>query len=108
MPSRQLLRSMFWKVGGSGLATKCGSRPATLEKGHVVQMIREKGFHHPGDVSKEGLSGSVRGNFEHEYELKTPNGNPVVIDYATGLMWQQSGSGDKIPWQEAAGDIEEG
>jgi len=72
------------------------SRPARLEKGYVVQMIREKGFHHPGDLSKEGLSGSVRGNFEHEYELKTLNGDPVVIDHATGLMWQQSGTFDAI------------
>jgi hypothetical protein len=55
-------------------------------------MIREKGFNHPGDHSKEELSGYVWGNFQHEYELKTFNEDKVVIDHATGLMWQQSGS----------------
>jgi S1-C subfamily serine protease len=39
------------------------SKPATLEPGYVVQMIREKGFNHPGDLSKEGgfpvMSGEI-------------------------------------------------
>jgi Protein of unknown function (DUF1566)/Trypsin-like peptidase domain len=68
------------------------STPVRLGKGYIVQMIREKGFNHPGDYSKEELSGYFRGNFQHEYELKTFNGDKVVIDHATGLMWQQSGS----------------
>jgi Tol biopolymer transport system component len=83
------------------------SKPARLEEGHIVQMIREKGFHHPGDLSKDGLSGSVRGNFEHEYELKTLNDDPVVIDHATGLMWQQSGSSSSLDWKEVKGYIDE-
>jgi S1-C subfamily serine protease len=62
------------------------SKPATVEPGYVVQMIREKGFNHPGDMSKEGGSGYVRGNFQHEYELQTLNGIEVVIDRATDLM----------------------
>jgi hypothetical protein len=31
---------------------------------------------------------SVFGNFRHEYEVRMLNGHRVVIDHATGLMWQ--------------------
>jgi Protein of unknown function (DUF1566)/Trypsin-like peptidase domain len=82
------------------------SNPATLEPGYVMQMIREKGFNHPGDLSKEGVSGYVRGNFQHEYEEKTFNGIKVVIDHATGLIWEHSGSGTTMAWKEAKGYIE--
>jgi len=100
--TQYVLESWGVKVGD-----QLRSRPATLAKGHIVQMIREKGFHHPGDLSNEGLSGSVRGNFEHEYALKTLNGDTVVIDHATGLMWQQAGSFKAIPLGEAKGYIDE-
>jgi hypothetical protein len=76
------------------------SKPAKIPEGRIVQMIREKGFNHPGNLSHKGLSGSVRGNFEHEYELQTLNGDTVVIDHATGLMWQQSGSEPIFEWEE--------
>jgi TolB protein len=82
------------------------SNPATLEPGYVVQMIREKGFNHPGDMSKEGGSGYVRGNFQHEYEEKTFGGIKVVIDHATDLMWEQSGSGTRMAWKETKGYID--
>jgi Tol biopolymer transport system component len=82
------------------------SKPATVEPGYVVQMIREKGFNHPGDTSKEGGSGDVRGNFQHEYEVKTFKGINVVIDRATDLMWEQSGSTTRMAWKETKGYIE--
>jgi hypothetical protein len=69
-------------------------------------MIREKGFNHPGDMSKEGVSGYIRGNFLHEYEAKTLNGIKVVIDHATDLMWEQSGSGTTMDWEEIKGYID--
>ena len=72
------------------------SQPAKLTAGNIVHMIREKRFHHPGDQSKDGLSGSAIGSFQHEYEAKTINGDKVVIDHATGLIWQQSGSSDGL------------
>jgi len=37
----------------------------------------------------------------HNYEVKTINGDKVVIDNATGLMWQQSGNWKAIEWNEA-------
>ena len=77
------------------------SRPAKLLAGNIVNMIREKRFHHPGDQSKDGLSGSVIGSFPHEYEAKIIDGVKVVIDHATGLMWQQSGSSDGLSIETA-------
>ncbi len=35
---------------------------------------------------------------KHRYEKKSINGNDVVIDYATGLMWHQSGSINYMRW----------
>jgi tRNA A-37 threonylcarbamoyl transferase component Bud32 len=32
------------------------------------------------------------GDFKNNYQLKTIKNNPVIYDYATGLMWHQSGS----------------
>jgi hypothetical protein len=37
----------------------------------------------------------------HNYNLKTIRGDKVVIDYATGLMWHQSGSDEFIRWNKA-------
>ena len=64
--------------------------PTTLSKEQIVNMIREKGFHHPADYSQQGLSASVAGNFPHTFELRTFYDQQVVIDHVTGLMWQQA------------------
>ncbi len=37
----------------------------------------------------------------HRYELKEINGDKVVIDHATGLMWLQPGSDENIEWDNA-------
>ena len=72
------------------------SQPAKLLAGNIVNMIQEKRFHHLGNLTKDGLSGSAIGSFPHEYEAKTIDGDKVVIDHATGIMWQQSGSADFV------------
>ena len=77
------------------------SQPAKLTPGNIVNMIAEKRFHHPGERTKDGLSGSAIGSFPHEYEAKTIAGDKVVIDHATGLMWQQSGSSDGLSIESA-------
>ncbi len=41
----------------------------------------------------------------HNYEKKSIKGGNVVIDYATGLMWLQSGSKDYMQWIAANGWI---
>ncbi len=37
----------------------------------------------------------------HSYGLKEINGDKVVIDHATGLMWHQPGSDENMEWEEA-------
>jgi len=34
----------------------------------------------------------------HDYELKSIKDDKVVIDHATGLMWHQSGSDERMSW----------
>jgi PKD repeat protein/uncharacterized protein (UPF0548 family) len=40
---------------------------------------------------------------KHDYELKSSDGEKVVIDHATGLMWHQSGSVDTMEWNTIFG-----
>lgn len=42
----------------------------------------------------------------HEYNVKTINNDRVVEDYATGLMWHQSGSDKCMNWKRAQKWIE--
>ncbi len=49
----------------------------------------------------------VYSTIDHDYEVKMINGDKVVIDHSTGLMWHQLGSKDYMPWQEAPYEIEE-
>ncbi len=37
----------------------------------------------------------------HSYGLKLVNNDNVVIDHATGLMWHQPGSDNKMEWEKA-------
>jgi hypothetical protein len=43
------------------------------------------------------------GEFQNDYDLKSINGDKVVIDHATDLMWHQSGSGKSMEWNQANG-----
>jgi hypothetical protein len=36
----------------------------------------------------------------HRYEKKSINGDTVVIDYATGLIWHQNGSDENMKWKK--------
>lgn len=38
---------------------------------------------------------------KHDYEVNTINGDKVVIDHTTGLMWRQSGSIESMKWSGA-------
>ncbi|GJQ60204.1 MAG: hypothetical protein SCALA701_30050 [Candidatus Scalindua sp.] len=51
----------------------------------------------------EEYKDNVTGNriVNHNYRLDTINGNSVVIDNVTGLMWHQSGSKVGTTWQDA-------
>ena len=43
---------------------------------------------------------------KHDYNLKMIRGDKVVVDKATGLMWHQSGTDDRMDWYEANERIE--
>ncbi|MCP4405472.1 MAG: DUF1566 domain-containing protein [bacterium] len=66
------------------------SKPASLGKQDILNMIRQKGFHHPDDYSGIGLSGSVKGTIRHQYESRSFYGEAIVIDRSTGLIWQKT------------------
>lgn len=81
--------------------------PAALANADILDMIKQRGYHHPNDLSSWGLSGTVKGTMQHAYVSQTPNGVNVVIDQATGLMWQQAGSPDRMNWDQAKAYIEQ-
>jgi len=60
------------------------SIPQTLDKADVRTMVKKRGFF-------EKYYNST-GDFLNHYELHAINNQKVIMDYATGLMWHQSGS----------------
>ncbi|UCE07749.1 MAG: DUF1566 domain-containing protein [bacterium] len=65
-----------------------------LSEGDATEMIRMLDFY---DKNKNPEGNS----FNHQYKLQEINGNKVVFDQATGLMWQQSGSPEYINYDAA-------
>lgn len=100
--ARYILESWGVKFG-----MKLRSKPASLPPAYVAKMVRDRGFSHPYDLSNKGLSGSSLSLFENEFESRQFNGEKVILDQATGLMWQQDGSEEQIRRSEADAYIEE-
>lgn len=75
--------------------------PAAVSAAQVRQLISRHGFHHPADWSAYGLSGSITGHIQHDYAVIQIDKVTVVKDYATTLMWQQSGPADPLTWPRA-------
>ena len=73
--------------------TKLRDRPKTLSTDEIRKMFKNKGF--------RDIEWNPEGDFPNEYEEKILSKHRVVIDYACGLMWQQSGSRNKITLKEA-------
>jgi hypothetical protein len=86
----------------AGLRSTAASVPAQ----EVARTIAEHAFSHPGVSFLDGMPRQVAGRFKHSFETKTINGANVVIDHATGLVWQQSGSSDALASEEAPEYIE--
>ncbi len=76
--------------------------PAAMTGSGVVHIIRMKGFHHPSGRLPDGSQGGIIGNFGHEYEVRAGSDDTVIIDRATELMWQQSGSQEALAFQSEA------
>lgn len=86
----------------SGTRVQLRSEPNMLSVKHIVQMIQDYGFSHPYDLSEYELAGRIIGDFQHDYEPRTIDGETIVVDHATGLMWQAFGSAKPlVPWQAA-------
>lgn len=64
-----------------------------LSSDAVKEMLQEKGFYH-SQWNKNGKG------IRHQYAAKTINNDKVVIDEATGLMWQQSGSNEFMTYDK--------
>ncbi len=64
------------------------SAPVTLEETELSNMI------------------AGAGDVQHEYEAKNLRSAQVVIDHATGLMWQRSGSLERLSYEAAKGYIQ--
>ncbi len=60
---------------------------------HDISFIK---MHSKKDCGFNGYS-----IINHDYEVKNIDGNNVVVDHATGLMYHQSGSPEYMTWQDA-------
>ncbi len=52
-------------------------------------------------VNKHNYGFYGHSTIKHNYEMKSINEEATVIDYATGLMWHQSGSELEMDWKKA-------
>lgn len=74
------------------------SRPGTLSKNEIREMIEKRGF--------RDSVWNPEGDFPNKFKVQIIKGDKVVVDYATGLMWQQSGSSNEMSLREAVNYID--
>jgi hypothetical protein len=67
---------------------------STLSKSDTEKMLREHDFFEP-DLNWMGKG------IRHQYEMIDQHGRELVIDYTTGLTWQQSGSESEMTFDMA-------
>lgn len=97
-PDDQPRKTIVPRVKGL-TSVKLRAAPATISSDAIYQMVRERGFSFPAV--------NLRGDFRHEYEAKNESGVQVIVDHATGLMWQQSGSVDTMSYGAAQAYVAE-
>ena len=85
--------------GGPVETVTLRSESAELTADDIMQVVNEKGFHCPGE--------NLKGSFQNSFEQATFMDAPVVIDHATGLMWQQSVSEERLDWREAEAYVQQ-
>ncbi|MCU0644134.1 MAG: TIR domain-containing protein [bacterium] len=75
--------------------------PKTLSYADVKSILRQYDFYcKEYDWSKEYSNPNGSG-FANQFESKTIQGDKVVLDNASGLMWQQSGSANYMNYEDA-------
>jgi hypothetical protein len=52
-------------------------------------------------VNKHNYGFYGHSTINNSYENKSENGDNVVVDHTTGLIWQQSGSDEEMDWPKA-------
>jgi hypothetical protein len=79
----------------SGLWLSLRSKPlANLHREEVTAVLKLHGFFDKyWNEEGQGVS--------HRYEMQDSEGEKIVLDHATGLMWQQSGTSDYITFAKA-------
>ncbi len=75
------------------------SKPKSLSSSEVKSMLKRRDFF--------DSVWNKSGDFSNKYEAKIINGENVVIDHATGLMWHQSGSEKYMTYDKAKQWIDE-
>ena len=70
------------------------SEPSFLTISEVESMIRKKDFY------DEILNSQAKG-FDNLFQARAVNGDKIVLDFASGLVWQQSGSSKNMNYEKA-------
>jgi hypothetical protein len=70
------------------------NKPKAISEGDATEMIRKFGFY-------DKYKNSEGEGFNHKYELQKINGDKVVFDQETELMWQQDGSDYDLEFDKA-------
>jgi len=81
--------------------------PKKLSEADVKDVLKKYDFYCREYSWSENYSNPDGQGFSNQFELKTIQGDAVVIDHASGLMWQQSGSSEYMNYEEAKKWIED-
>ncbi len=68
--------------------------PSTINTTKIRKQFEAMGF--------RDVEWNPDGDFPNEYEAISINGDKIVVDYTSGLMWQQSGSINEMLFNETA------
>lgn len=76
------------------------SEPTSLSSDQMKAMLKRNDFF-------DSYDNKTANGFDNQFETQIINGKTVVIDHASGLMWQQSGSANSITYENAKEYIQE-
>ena len=76
------------------------SEPTSLSNDQVKAMLTKNGFF-------DSYMNKTAKGFNNQFETRIISGKNVVIDHASGLMWQQSGSANYLTYDKAKEYIQE-
>jgi len=76
------------------------TQPATLSEEEIKAMLKKNDFF-DYNMNKEGCG------FVNQFEVQIREGDKVIFDRASGLIWQQQGSSKRMTFRRARQWIEE-